>query len=177
MKNKKLFIILLFYAFSYNLFGNNKFESTKRAYTEIISFSDKDLIGTINYFDFWNDDVNQSALYLFFKGKDQTLEIDAIELEDNFFSVEISDDDKGFYLLSSKGNKSQNCIDFRITFKYKISNISSHLFPYWLASLEDRQDVYEKENPCQEHPTRKSEFASQTKSPKKLRIRELASYE
>ncbi len=126
MKILKYLLLLLFLSASLYSFSNSKYKSTKRAYTEIISNTSKSLNVKVNYFDFWNDNVNHSALYLFFKSKNQSLDIESIELANKFFEIKKTTDSKGFYLIPTKNNDSEKCVDIKITFKENATNVKSH---------------------------------------------------
>ncbi|MEO0897172.1 MAG: SUMF1/EgtB/PvdO family nonheme iron enzyme [Bacteroidota bacterium] len=122
----KYLLLLIFLSTSLQSIANSRYKSTKRAYTEIISTTNKSLNVRVNYFDFWNDDVNHSALYLFFKGKNQSHDIESIELTTEFFEIKKTTDSKGFYLIPAKSNDSKNSVDLKIIFKENDLNVKPH---------------------------------------------------
>ena len=126
MRRSKLLAFCLLLSLTCNALSNNKYRSTNKAYVTANAISNNTIEGEIHYFDFWNDDINHSALYVFFKNNALSVEIEKIELDGAFFTLEILDDRAGFYVIPTKENINEQCIDFQISFRTELTNITSH---------------------------------------------------
>ncbi|MEL6562730.1 MAG: SUMF1/EgtB/PvdO family nonheme iron enzyme, partial [Bacteroidota bacterium] len=79
----------------------------------------------------WNDSSNHSALYVFFKSQNHSLEIDKIALGNDFFISKKTSDSRGFYLIPSKNKSGKNSIEIQIRFKENYPKIE----PYCLEMV------------------------------------------
>ncbi|SFR51504.1 Formylglycine-generating enzyme, required for sulfatase activity, contains SUMF1/FGE domain [Robiginitalea myxolifaciens] len=120
------FLSLLFLLFHSASFSKSRYESSSRAKIEILSNSRSGTAGIIKYYDYWNDQTNSSALYVFFKQGSRSVPIVSISLENFNFSAVLSSDKSGFFVVPNKNTESQTCIDFRISFQDSEADILPH---------------------------------------------------
>lgn len=129
---KILYIFCFSVLIHHNLvFSTNRYKSTNRAKVEVVTTSSKQANVKTYYYDHWNDEINHSALYVFFKDGSKSLQIEFIKLFNIDFTVTITPDSKGFYLIPAKNNKEGICADLQINFK----DIFTSFVPYSLEMV------------------------------------------